>query len=63
VVSKAMGYWRGSYWEEENKKRKKYMNTMNEEMRMRTREEGMESKHRESYQESSEGYVRRLYQG
>ena len=38
------------------------MNTMNEEMRMRTREEGMESKHRESYQESSEGYVRKLYQ-
>ncbi len=38
------------------------MHTMTEEMRKRTREEGMESKHRKSYQESSEGYARKLYQ-
>ncbi len=38
------------------------MNTMNEEMNQGIKEVGMESKHRESYQQGAEGYVRKLYQ-
>lgn len=38
------------------------MYTMNEEMRMRSGEMGMESKQRESYKQRTEGYVRKLYQ-
>ncbi len=38
------------------------MNTMNEEMNHGIREADMESKHRESYKQRSEGYARKLYQ-
>ncbi len=38
------------------------MNTMNEEIRMKSEEEGMESKQRESYKQRTEDYVGKLYQ-
>ena len=38
------------------------MNTINEEMNQGIKEEGMESKQRESYKQRTEGYVRKLYQ-
>ena len=38
------------------------MNTMNEEVRMKSEEEDMESKQRKSYKQRTEDYVRKLYQ-
>ena len=38
------------------------MNTMDEEMKVRARRIGMESKQRESYKQRTEDYVGKLYQ-